>query len=139
MVSSVWPSQERAKEILTFFNDSGFVFSRGDQTVMDEFFAHRKSVSLLNESWSSFVFRCQCDDFEGVVGSPAGPKSVHFTGWFRPHVSHNGVSIPMGLSSKAKECGKAYYDHWEAMWKAAMERQGLNQAEFFKENIRPVH
>ena len=42
-------------------------------------------------------------------------------------MSKNGVSIPAGLSAKAKECGKAYYDHWEAMWRAAMERQGLTQ------------
>ena len=25
----------------------------------EEFFFHRKSLSLLNETWASFVFRCQ--------------------------------------------------------------------------------
>lgn len=139
MVSVVWPNSERHKEIVGFFNESGYVFSRGDQSVSEDYFANRHSASKLDESWSSFVFRCQCADFKGTVGSPDGPKSVHFTGWFRPHVTSHGVSIPAGLSANAKECGKPYYDHWEAMWQLAIKRQGLNQDEFLKENIRHSH
>jgi len=139
MVSVMWPDLNTANDIMKFFNNSGYGFSRGDQAVTENFFEMHKTMKLLNETWATFVFRCQCEDFPFVSdGSKNSPKSVHFTGWFRPHVTVNGVSVPLGLSHKARECALPYYRHWEEMWKKVMKRVGMNVEEFMKENIRHI-
>jgi len=138
MVAVLWPEKKIEDGLFHYLNESGYTFSRGDQAVTELFFERRRSMKLLNESWSSFVFRCQCDDFISFVGQNQSPKTVHFTGWFRPHITSSGVSIPVGLSAKARECGKSYYDHWETLWHKVIERQSLTVEEWMKENVRPI-
>jgi len=134
MTAVLWPGAKVAHELFQFFHSSGSAFSRGDQSVTEFFFDMRKSITSVNETWSSFVYRCQCEDYPFQENK--GPKSVHFTTWFRPHVTASGVSIPLGLSAKARTCARSAYVHWEEMWKKAMTRVDMTMDEFVKENIR---
>jgi hypothetical protein len=142
MLAVIWPSVESEEGLVKYINESGYSFARGDQAVSEMYFERRKSMTLLNESWASFVYRCQCEDYWEQIGASPNqtnilvPKLIHFTGWFRPHMSKLGPTIPAGLSARAAECAKGLYDYWEKMWRKAIDRQGLTTDDFMKKNVR---
>merc|ERR1712178_309901 len=124
-----------------YFQDSYMSFARGDQSVSDMYFTRRESLTLVNEDWATFVFRCQCEDFtkdgeKRVFGSPSSPVAVHFTGWFRPHVHKDGIVQPAGLSQEAKACSRPVYDHWEQQWERVIANLGLRKGEMLEKPIR---
>ena len=127
----VEPRDDVYASLHRFLFESGFTFANGDQEMIEEYFAMKAEVTRLDEKWSSFVYRCTCDDFPSVKNvshqdrpmphrhnHAFTPRFVHFTYYFLPIGSK-------GTFAENSECILPYYRQWFQIHRTLCASRGM--------------
>jgi hypothetical protein len=126
MLLVIQPRKDIFTSLINFLTESESPFPGGDQDLIEMYFSMKTKIVLLNESWSSFVYRCMCDDYP-LNGSTTRifslahsnmtkmklpqqfPRLIHFTGHFLP------LHAKGTLASKAEICALPFYRFWYSL------------------------